>query len=349
VVQNYVRQVITQPPISVPDLLKKKGFPPVNEYLATARSNAQSYLDVVQPGLLRAVAQVDGYAIEFMSFTDAIMGQLDRWTNGDRDDARRQTLRLLTALENDLGRLSKNVAEAGTKVGKFQTAVTGDSSNFQTALDKASGLVDDAFLKDLDRQISSIDTRLTGIYVAEGLFGLAAVGSIVVIIGGLAVPPFALVGAALLVATVAGGASVGGVFIPKLLQEKRDLLNQKEDAKKALSFLTGFKSTFTCLHASATEAGIQLLNIQNAAGILGNRLGNVIDAVKSAEDETRDDQGIVAIVRSYVSTASSGWKSVHESVGEIQSKYTGVLVKVVRDGKDLGQLDGEAVRRAVAA
>lgn len=351
-VQNYCTLVAQQPAIVLPASIISK-MPPVNQFLDTARANANDYLTNVQPKIIAVVTDVGGYAQEFNAFNTMITGKINDWKGGSTQ-AKTDALALLQQLQTDLQTKLTNVNGVRTSIDGFRTKLNTDIGNFNTAKSQADIIIggDQGAIADLDQQVDDLNKKIAGAGAGIAVSALVLIGGALMIAAG-AVASFITAGTStpLVVAGVAvvvvgaAGLTAASIVLAKLIEAKSGLLSQKVQLQADLKFLTDFKGTMDTLGTSATTASTQLTNMSNAWTILGGNLGNVVGSVQNAR--TYSDLPIV--VQAYLNTAGSQWGTVLTNVTTIQNQMSGVKTVTLKNNKgDLGTLNTQSLQQLAA-
>ncbi|WP_164712304.1 HBL/NHE enterotoxin family protein [Methylobacterium currus] len=352
-VQTYCTQVAQQPAIVIPASVASR-LPPVGKQLETAQGNASNYLKVVQPKIISVVTDVGGYAQEFAAFNTMITGKIDDWKGGS-SQAKADALALLQQLQSDLDKKVTNVNGVRTSLDDFRTKLNTDISNFNTAAQQASLVIQGSTgaIAELNDQIDSLNSKIGGAAAGIAISGLVMIGGGLMIAAG-AIASFLTAGASTplvlagvgVVALGGAGLTASSVVLAKLIEAKSGLLTQKSQLEGTVTFLTDFKSTMGTLGSSATTAAQELTNMKNAWDILGGNLGNVVGSIQNAS--TFSDLPIV--VQAYLNTSASQWTTVLGNVTTIQKQMSGVKsVKVEGNQAGMGTLDLSALQKLRAA
>jgi hypothetical protein len=334
VVQSYCTQVLNQPDIGIPSSLTDQ-LPPINKYLADARTHANDYLNTVQPQIIAVVTDVGGYSQQFAAFYGLINQKLQDWSGGNQG-AKAEALALLQQLQSGIDTRKQNIDKVRDLVGTFRTNVNQDASNFNTAVTRADVVIggDQGAIAQLQNSIDELDKQIGGAATGVALSGLAIIGGIfVVAVGAVAgfvtagtSTPVVIGGVALIVAGVAG-LTASSIVLAKLIDTKAGLLQQKTQLQADLTFLHNFKSTVGQLASSAEAASTQLNNVYNAWTILGKDMGNVVTSVSNA----RSFSELPVVVQAYLDSANRQWATVQQNVQTIENQMSGVQTSVLKD------------------
>lgn len=361
VVQNYCTGIQQQPLLYLPSDLQKE-MPDVNGYIKTAQSNATKYLNEVQPQILTVIAEIDGFSVMFPTFSKRINGYLEAWSTGSQDN-KKKALDAIDALKTVLLGKSESIQVVSTGIGNVERLFNTDVAHFkevsQACADHITG--DKGELKELEKQLSSINGKIAGASVGVGVSGLAIAGGVfMILVGSIASfvtagtsTPLVVVGSAL-AGTGAAGLVASSVILAELIETKGDLLRKQASLQSYVSALEGCKSNIDLLFSGTQEAAGKLSNMKTAWDLLGGDLAQIEGALKDAKSYS----DMPVIVQAYFETATEQWNSVNSDIKVIKEQMTNVQVKKVEPknmlnaavgaGSVLGQIDKETVRRMVS-
>lgn len=361
VVQNYCTGIQQQPILYLPDDVQAK-MPDVNGYIKISQSNATKYLNEVQPQILSVITDIDGFSVMFPTFSQKINGYLEAWSTGSQDN-KQKALDAIDALKKVIQGKSDSVKVVCTGIGNVETLFNTDVAHFrevsQACADHITG--DKGELKELEKQLSSIDGKIAAASVGVGVSGLAIAGGVFMIVVG-SVASFVTAGTStpLVVAgSVLTGAGVAGlvassVSLAKLIENKGDLLREQAKLESYVSALEGCKSNVDLLFSGAQETAGKLSNMKAAWDLLGADLTQIEGTLKDAQSYS----DVQFMVQTYFDTAIKQWNSVNSDIKVIKDQMTGVQVKKVESnnilkagvgiGAALGEINTETVRRMVS-
>ena len=338
VVQAYCTQIMQQPSFVIPNTDTLTNFPDINGNLNIARENADYYLNTVQPMILGVISDTGAYSTQFKGFQPLIIQRLDDWKNGN-DQARTDALALINQLKNDVDLKTASAKDVASKIGEFRTKLNGDISNFNTAITQATTLIqgtsgDGGVLAHLNDQLSELDGQIAGASVGVALSGLTIIGGGLLIATG-AIATFITAGtskpmvAAGVVIVIAGaaGLTASSIVLANLISTKSNLLQQKQQLKDSVTFLTSLKSSLDPLNNLAQNASNEVNNMYNAWTFLGKNLGQVSSSLENADKYSQ----LPITVQAYLNTAYGQWDAVDQSIETIQNQMTGVTVETPKD------------------
>jgi non-hemolytic enterotoxin B/C len=338
VVQAYCTQIMQQPSFVIPNTDTLTNFPDINGNLNIARENADYYLNRVQPMILGVISDTRAYSTQFKGFQPLIIQRLDDWKNGN-DQARTDALALINQLKNDVDLQTASAKDVASKIGKFRTKLNGDISNFNTAITQATTLIqgtsgDGGVLAHLNDQLSELDGQIAGASVGVALSGLTIIGGgLLIATGAIATfitagtsAPMVAAGVAIVVVGAAG-LTASSIVLANLISTKSNLLQQKQQLKDSVTFLTGLKSSLDPLNNLAQNASNEVNNMYNAWTFLGKNLGQVSSSLENADKYSQ----LPITVQAYLNTAYGQWDAVDQSIETIQNQMTGVTVETPKD------------------
>ncbi|NCR11526.1 MAG: alpha-helical pore-forming toxin family protein [Microcystis aeruginosa G13-12] len=338
VVQGYCTQIMQQPSFVIPDTDTLKNFPDINGNLTIARGNAGYYLNTVQPMIIGVISETRAYSQQFKGFQPLIIRRLDDWKNGSTQ-GRTDALALINQLKNDVDLKTASAKKVADEIGKFRTKLNGDISNFNTAITQATTLIqgtdgDGGALASLNDQLSDLDGKIAGASVGVALSGLTVIGGGIMIAIGAIGTPFTggasttLIGVGVGVVVVGvGGLTASSVILANFLSTKSKLLQQKQQLKDSVIFLTGLKSSLNPLNNLAQNASNEVNNMYNAWEFLSQNLGQVSSSLESADKYSQ----LPITVQAYLNIAYGQWNAVDQSIETIQNQMTGVKVETPKD------------------
>ncbi|MCA2652740.1 HBL/NHE enterotoxin family protein [Microcystis sp. M061S2] len=338
VVQAYCTQIMQQPSFVIPNTDTLTNFPDINGNLNIARGNAKHYLNTVQPMIIRVISDTRAYSTRFKNFQPLIIQKLDAWQNGN-DQARTEALALIKPLKDDVDLKTASAKKVADEIGNFRTKLNGDISNFNTAITQATTLIqgtsgDGGVLAHLNDQISKLDGEIAVAAVGVALSGLTIIGGgILILVGGIGTlftggttGLLAKVGVAVVVTGVAGLTSAS-VALAELISSKSNVLQQQQQLKDSVIFLTGLKSSLEPLNNLASEAANEVNNMYNAWTLLGENLGQVSTSLENADKYSQ----LPITLQPNLNTAYDQWDAVDGSIANIVNQMTGVKVKTPKD------------------
>jgi non-hemolytic enterotoxin B/C len=338
VVQAYCTQIMQQPSFVIPNTDTLKNFPDINGNLTIARENAGYYLNTVQPLIIRVIVETGAYSKSFKRFQPRIIQRLDAWQNGNAQ-GRTDALALINQLKNDVDLKTASAKEVAGKIGEFRTKLNGDISNFNTAITQATTLIqgtsgDGGVLAHLNDQISKLDGEIAVAAVGVALSGLTIIGGgILILVGGIGTlftggttGLLAKVGVAVVVTGIAGLTSAS-VALAELISSKSNVLQQQQQLKDSVIFLTGLKSSLEPLNNLASEAANEVNNMYSAWTFLGQNLGQVSTCLENADKYSQ----LPISLQPNLDLAYDQWDAVDRSIANIETQMTGVEVKTPKD------------------
>ncbi|MBC1195132.1 HBL/NHE enterotoxin family protein [Microcystis aeruginosa BLCCF158] len=338
VVQGYCTQIMQQPSFVIPNTDTLKNFPDINGNLTIARGNASYYLNTVQPMIIGVISETRAYSQQFKGFQPLIIQRLDDWKNGSTQ-GRTDALALINQLKNDVDLKTASAKKVADEIGNFRTKLNGDISNFNTAITQATTLIqgtdgDGGALASLNDQLSDLDGKIAGASVGVALSGLTIIGGgLLIATGAIATfitagtsAPMVAAGVAIVVVGAAG-LTASSIVLANLISTKSNLLQQKQQLKDSVTFLTGLKSSLDPLNNLAQNASNEVNNMYNAWTFLGKNLGQVSSSLENADKYSQ----LPITVQAYLNTAYGQWDAVDQSIEMIQNQMTGVTVETPKD------------------
>jgi len=338
VVQGYCTQIMQQPSFVIPNTDTLKNFPDINGNLTIARGNASYYLNTVQPMIIGVISETRAYSQQFKGFQPLIIQRLDDWKNGSTQ-GRTDALALINQLKNDVDLKTASAKKVADEIGNFRTKLNGDISNFNTAITQATTLIqgtdgDGGALASLNDQLSDLDGQIAGASVGVALSGLTIIGGgLLIATGAIATfitagtsAPMVAAGVAIVVVGAAG-LTASSIVLANLISTKSNLLQQKQQLKDSVTFLTGLKSSLDPLNNLAQNASNEVNNMYNAWTFLGKNLGQVSSSLENADKYSQ----LPITVQAYLNTAYGQWDAVDQSIETIQNQMTGVTVETPKD------------------
>ncbi len=338
VVQGYCTQIMQQPAFVIPNTDTLTNFPDINGNLTIARGNASYYLNTVQPMIIGVISETRGYSQQFKGFQPLIIQRLEDWKNGSIQ-GRTDALALINQLKNDVDLKTASAKQVSDEIDQFRIKLNGDISNFNTAITQATTLIqgtegDGGALAALNDQLSQLDRQIAGASAGIALSGLTIVGgSLLIATGAIATlftagtsTPMVVAGVAVVVAGGAG-LTASSVVLANLLSTKSTLLQQQQQLRDSVTFLTGLKSSLNPLNQLAQDASNEVNNMYNAWQFLGQNLGQVSTSLENAETFSQ----LPITVEAYLNTAYGQWDAVDQSIETIENQMTGVTVETPTD------------------
>lgn len=363
IVQTACVSIQRQPLLYLPKELQAK-MPDVNGYIRTAQGNATRYLNSVQPQIITVITDVSGFSVIFPRLAKDINGYLKAWSVGSMDNKKR-ALDAIAALKKVVHEKGDAVNGVVVDIGDMMGLFNGDVAHFQEVSQACEAQLtgDKGELRELEKQLSSIDGKIAGASVGVGVSGLAIIGgAFMILVGSIASfvtagtsTPLVVAGA-VIAGTGTAGLVASSVILAELIKTKGELLTRKALLDNYVNALTGCQSNIDQLNANAQEASNKLSLMKDAWGFLGGDLGQVEGMLADAQSYS----DLPSIVQAFFESAEGQWASVNADIELIKKQMAGVEEKELpkqqprlrsaASGADvaLGEISEESVRRMVS-
>jgi len=329
IIQTYANGVLAQPSVDFKGQPHLEAFQKqIDAGLDQAKTHADDYLKVVQPGILANITNIENYYAlhqavpavlppgepveEWLKTLDALRAQAQ-----DYEGQTAKTVAILDKLRDDL---DNDEAEFRQTVSDLNAAVSGDNG----------------VLNDLHEKEKEISTQISGAIAGIAISGLTVVGgSIMIIAGTLAAEGgganLIYTGVGLVVAGV-GGTIGSSVALAGLLNQKSAILQQESRLEAEVKLATDISSSYNTLStqvASATEAAT---NMGNAWRLLGGDL-------QAMRDDLANGLSREGTVRElFLKAAGNEVKAVMNDINTVKQQMSGVNVVTVPEGQTVADM-----------
>lgn len=351
VVDGYCNLVQQQPTFQFTEAIQKK-LPPVNTYLATAKTHCQNFQSKTQPDVLKLYSDLTSYGTRVKVFFPKVRQYLAEWENGN-SDSKDKALKYISRVQGYASKYQTEAQSTYDKLIGFQHEVNSDAANFHTVYEKAKAVLggDQGMIKRMEKQIGEYDKQikiLTATTVGSGLLAiggglLIGIGAVTSIFGGAGLPLIA--GGVACLAAGAAGLTVSALKLSKAIADRSKEYADLTLVKNEYKILNQVKDSMASLFAQATQAATEVGTIAKSWTMLSSDLEVVGESLKdaSADDNDVDD------VRDLLELAEEDWKEVTADMKAIKSKIRTAKVKTIKDKKgNLGPMT-ESNLKALAA
>lgn len=331
IIQAYANSINEQPTVDF------SGEPHLATYqtqiktgLATAKTHANTYLNVIKPNIITNITNIDNYyALNNAVATTLPVGSTEaQWvadlTQLQIRSAQYQTAAngVVTSLQTLHDNLTTDAASFAKTVSDLNTAVNGDN-----------GILDAD-----NKELSSIQGKIDGAIAGTVLSGLAIVGgSFMIAVGGIAdfvtagtTTPLVVGG----IGIVAGGISgevASAISLKNLNDEKADLLSQEAKLTDEVKLATGISSGYQSLLNQVKGAVDAATQMENAWEFLSSDLGNMISDLQNGV------QNAGQIRTLFLTAANTEVQTVIADIRTIKGQMDGVTVIVAPVGQTVGE------------
>jgi hypothetical protein len=322
IVQGYALSVLQQPNVDFSGFPKlKANQDEMNAGIASAKGNANLYLNTILPNMITTIANIDAYFQTQNALATALAPGTDVQT----------AIALIRAVQEQAQTFQAQSNGVVTSLQSLRTGISTDASNFNSYVTKLNAAVngDNGVLSSINDQLGSIDGKIAGAAVGVALSGLAIAGGVfMVLVGSIAEfvtagtsTPLVVAGVGVIAAGV-GGEVGASIALANLLQLKGDLLSQKSQLTSEVNLATGISSGFKSLADGATAAVQATQEMANAWSLLGDDLGSLVNSL------TKGQTTVDALRTLFVTAAQGNVKTVQQDVITIKGQLTGVQTKI---------------------
>lgn len=324
IVQQYCNSILQQPSIDFSGVEKLKEVQQmVNSSLSTAKDNANGY-SKLQAELIQSLANLKNYSALCATVPLVLPEGVDekQWID---------TLKGLEEVTKTYQSQSHNVAGL---LSKFNTQLNGDSSNFTKVSEKANNILkaDDGVLADLNKQISSIDSKIDGCIAGSVLSAFAIMGgALMIAIGGIA--DFVTAGTS--TPLVAGGVAVlslgtageiaSGVELAGFYKTKATLLQTQQNLQSEAVLLNSLCATYKTLSGQITGAINAVDKMYNAWNLISSDLGSMAGDL---------EKGIIStgyVRKLFLTAVKNLIPSINSDIYNIEQQLAGVHEVKLKD------------------
>lgn len=342
VIQGYALSTLQQPFVDFSGFANlKPNEDKVNDSLRSAKDHAKHYLNYLQPSLIKKITDIQEYFNVQNALGKALRPGLDNKT----------VITLLDAVQSQATGYRNDAKSLVLDLQKFRTTLGSDAANFNRVVADLNTAVngDNGALADLNNQLDTLDSKISGTIAGITVSGLAVVGGVFMIaVGSVAEfvtagtsTPLVIAGVGVVAGGVAGtvGASIA---LANLLDAKGNLLRQKSQLKDEVNLAMGMKSGFSSLSAHATDAMLATQEMANAWGLLSNHLGSLIKDVENGK--TNSD----ALRILFLNAAQGDVKNIQQDITTISGQLAGAK-QVVNSSEKVSSLIRSHAKSDMAA
>lgn len=345
ILQQWAQKIVVQPDLDFsavsPD--RRDQVPPTSAHLATARGNANRFLNVVNPEMWSAISEISAFGNVVDAFEGRVDPAVERAFEGD-PKAAELVLRLVQALDKDAERRRDRAMTALGLVTALRTDFSDDAANFNSDVQALAALLDGDMgelsaiadsLEDYDEMLSQAAANQTA-----SIFGIVG-GAALIVLG----TPFGLapVGVGVLTAG-AVGTGVTTDLIGRENAAKVELLGRQDALEASMMLLADAKSTMGQLADGATMAAAAMQTLVNAWTNLRNNTQQIVNLTEvamadaQAAIESGADPELVGIdlvvVREMLRAVNAQWEIVSEQSLMFQRQFQALDVRAVDDFAD---------------
>ena len=256
VLQGYCNSTLQQPDIdlsSVSDLENLQNG--INAGLATAKQNANTYLNAINPRVISSLSDLKSYFTIYSSVPVTLPegASVEEW------------VAILAVLKNVSEANLRNSTSIVEALKNLREALKADAKTFSNLAEDANDALagEEGALQSISDDLKAVDRAIRVQIAATVAEGLTIAGGVFVI--GIGATGFLLTGGAStelviggVVATAVGTATLAAssLEISKLNQEKRDLLQKESTIHAEINLLTGIDSALENLSDQAETAAV---------------------------------------------------------------------------------------------
>ncbi|OIQ27001.1 MAG: hypothetical protein BM564_13560 [Bacteroidetes bacterium MedPE-SWsnd-G2] len=327
--QSYCNSVLQQPNVDFskfPNLVSYQKQ--INSGLATAKSHANNYLNVIQPQIIHNINDIDNYFQLLKSIPTSVPSgsSKETWINALKAIEQQTTLysNASNVIVLDLGQLNTNL---GTDAASFSSTV----SLLNAAVNGDNGVLDQ-----LNHDISKVDGQIAGAIAGTALSGLAIIGGVFMIAVGAIADFFTagtstplIVGGVAVLAIGIGGEVASAITLKNLYKEKTDMLQKKSTLTAEVNLALGMSSAYGQLKTQAQSAMAAATQMKSAWTSLGGDLSNMASDLNNGITSTD------ALRTLWLNTANNLIPTVEGDISTIKAQLAGIQTKKVTTS-DLG-------------
>ncbi|NCS33504.1 MAG: alpha-helical pore-forming toxin family protein [Microcystis aeruginosa G11-01] len=307
----------------------------LNKEEKEAKHNANNYLNTITSSLIGAISRINGYAVQYSTFSKSIIDLLPEFVNeSTREEAKKQIIALLTQLEIDARRqltFARNLAE---NIEDYQQHVKTNAENLQKIMDEADEEIgtDTGELSKKKREIEEVQQAIKGDIAGVVISALALTGGIIVIgVGALATLPANVNATSVILSgfalTASGAVGLTGLS-EKLVSNNKKLANlyiEVAELNATVVILQHVKGQIQPLIEAVNylEESVNDLNTEWATTLKG--IADFKEIIAGA------DLSDVAYIETSLTVAASAWSSVADSVKNVAQTLTSVSTQDIKD------------------
>lgn len=330
VVQGYANSVLQQPQIDLTRFANLKAInTDLNNGLATAKTHANNYLNVLQPSIISNITNIGNYYALHNAVATAL-------PDGSTEA---QWIATLSAIKEQSDQYASDAAAVVSALKKFHGDLTSDASSFAGFVTKLNTAVngDNGILKSNQDQLDSIQSKIDGAIAGIALSGLMILGGVFVtavgaiadfVTAGASTP--VVVGGIAMIAAGVGGEVASALTLKALNGSKADLLQQNAQLKDEVKAATGIGSAYSSLTTQLSSAVTAASNMQNAWGFLQGNLTNLVNDLQGGVTSAG------AVRALFLTAAQTEITNVGNDITTIKGQMTGAQTISAPAGKTVG-------------
>ncbi len=346
IIQNYVGTILTQPDLSLPDVL-----PQLPDHQKVAREHAVDWRDNVQPLAIKTNADLVNFANSFDAYYDPLMQLAVKIQHSPDDKGSIATFKAgVRQLQTIVTEKHTETKKVIASLSDFQSHLAEDARSFGSDFNKAESV-----LAGKDGQIAALGKQIDAIHSAMNKdLTMIAAGSTAAVVGGLAIAVGVLaeietagastaliVGGIAIVGAGAGVAIAGGVDYSKQSNALGAVIAKQEALQQQYAATKLVNNVVQGLSEQASSAVV-------AAGSLlagWQTLGQDFVEFEGALDRADPDLGYFLIAQ--LDAAKKDWDDLAAQARKLED-YGDLPVKDSK-ANEPGKMDPAAVLAALAA
>lgn len=309
VVQNYAATVLTQPDLSLPDVL-----PNLPAHQQAARTHATNWRDTVQPQMIKTNTDIVDFANSFDSYYNPLMQLAVKIQQNPKDGPSIATFASGVAqLQALVAAKQTSTTTVVNSLGSFQTDLAADARAFGADFNTA-----EATLAGKDGQIAALGNQIDAIHTAmDKDLAMIAGGSVAAVVGGLMIAVGVLAEietAGASTALVLGGLAVLGTGAGVAIAGGVDFAKQSSALGTAITTKTNLQQQYAA--TKQVNNIVQSLSTQAAAAVTA--VGSLMTGWQTLGQEFVEFQGALSsatpnlgfFLIAQLNTAKADWDDV---------------------------------------
>jgi hypothetical protein len=318
IIETYCQRVLLQTPVNFGGVDKlKDSETAINSSLAKAKENANFYMKVIQPNIIKTLVNVQTYCNLNKALGTAI----------GRADSIENVIKLIERPLQNAMQYKLDAENVVKQLQDFQSNVVKESETYQSILSTLESLVNSESdlmksyendLKEIEKQIAEMMALIAGgaIGIAAGSF-MIAVGTIAGFVTAGTSVKLAGAGAVLVVSGV-GAAVGGGIALANLLNRKSDIVREREKVKLEAKIAREYITAFTDLGEKAKATVQASQGMINGWQTLGTQMESLIKDLKDGSQDLFFAQHIYSsTINDTISNITSQTQIIHQQMAGV--------------------------------
>lgn len=324
-IQTYAISVKGQARVNSPDPSFKTFTDQCNQYLGTAQSHADDYLNNIHGNILDQVSSLKQFCIYIQSVGNAIStGQVD-------DQAAPGILTALGDIQSEGTKYKSDSQMMQNSIGTFRGNVGADASNFSTVSSNFQNVMTGkkGKLEDLNKQLAAVIQQINADMQQQAKAAADVKNGIIkVVVGAVgeiftlgAATPILLAGIKLVSQGKAEEKQIAA-DLKDQLKKKNDLVVEIHNIQQQLCQVQGIHQGYTGLDQKAQNAQTAAQGMVDAWGGLIAGLGKLLDSTKDLDNKSAFKLMVQLFSQAFLSNVSDVVDNVTQIENQMKDLHT---------------------------